>query len=273
MRVTLATQPGSMGRPNEDFVAATSTAAVVLDGLSAPEELGTGCRHDTPWYVSQLGTGLLGNITAADPAIPLREVLRSTLAEVTGRHETTCDLAHPGTPSSSVVAIRLAPVRLDYLVLFDSTLLLDGPGGVTRVCDDRVLRFAHTEREATRHHRIGSPEHRAAVCRLVAAEREHRNAPAGYWVAGALPDVVDEAFTGSVEEGAVTSAALLTDGVTCLADDYGVTDHPGLLGMLRERGPVEVIAAVRAAEATDPDGIRWPRYKRGDDATAAVCVL
>lgn len=91
-----------------------------------------------------------------------------------------------------------------------------------------------------------------------------------WWrAAGGDVDPVDE----QRGRGVGTFDLLHLDGVTCLADDYGVTDLRGLLNMLKEGGPAEVIAAVRKAEATDPDGIRWPRFKPGDDATAAVCVF
>jgi len=38
-------------------------------------------------------------------------------------------------------------------------------------------------------------------------------------------------------------------------------------------GPEAIITQVRAAEASDPDGQRWPRGKRHDDASAAFCHL
>ena len=37
--------------------------------------------------------------------------------------------------------------------------------------------------------------------------------------------------------------------------------------MLAAPGPGELITQVRAAEATDADGARWPRLKASDDAT------
>jgi hypothetical protein len=33
------------------------------------------------------------------------------------------------------------------------------------------------------------------------------------------------------------------------------------------------VRRIRAAEASDPYGERWPWYKTGDDATAAVCLF
>jgi hypothetical protein len=46
-----------------------------------------------------------------------------------------------------------------------------------------------------------------------------------------------------------------------------------LLALLDENGPDELLRQVRAAEAADPEGRRWPRTKRGDDATAVYLVL
>ena len=58
--------------------------AVVLDGLSAPDGTGTGCRHGTPWYVSQLGPRLL--TLAADPACSLVDALAEAIRQVAGLH-------------------------------------------------------------------------------------------------------------------------------------------------------------------------------------------
>jgi hypothetical protein len=42
---------------------------------------------------------------------------------------------------------------------------------------------------------------------------------------------------------------------------------------MQQHGPKEVISRVREVEHADPIGIRWPRYKRSDDATAALCLM
>jgi len=34
-----------------------------------------------------------------------------------------------------------------------------------------------------------------------------------------------------------------------------------------------LIARVRDAEQSDPDGVRWPRFKPSDDATAIFCTF
>jgi hypothetical protein len=111
------------------------------------------------------------------------------------------------------------------------------------------------------------------VQELVAAQRRHRNQPGGYWVAGAKPEAAHQAVTGFRPLDQVSRAALLSDGVSCLADLYAVVDWPELLGSMQQHGPAHVISRVRGVEEADPTGTRWPRYKRSDDATAAFCLL
>jgi hypothetical protein len=61
--------------------------------------------------------------------------------------------------------------------------------------------------------------------------------------------------------------AVLTDGAARAVHPFGLLDWPNVLDLLEKSGPNEVIRMVRAAEATDVDGARWPRNKQCDDAT------
>jgi hypothetical protein len=158
--------------------------------------------------------------------------------------------------------------RVEYLLLFDSVILLDGPSGLTVLTDRRVDAFAQHEYLATRDQLIRSPAHQFRVQELVAAQRRHRNQPGGYWVAGAKPAAAYEAVTGPRPLDQVSRRALLSDGISCLVDLYAVVDWPELLDSMQKHGPAYVISRVREVEDADPIGTRWPRYKRSDDATA-----
>jgi hypothetical protein len=272
VEVSFASWPGSLSKANEDFVAASPSVAVVLDGLSAPPPLGTGCLHGTPWFVAQLGAQVMSaTITAGGE--PLPDLVASAIARVADSHADTCDLHHPGTPSSSLAVLRERDQRVEYLLLFDSVIVLDGPSGVVVVTDRRVDAFARQEDLATREHPIGSPAHQQGVQDLVAAQRRHRNRAGGYWVAGSKPAAAYQAVTGSRPHHQVKRAALLTDGVSCLVELYAAADWPELLDSLQQHGPTHGISRVRELEDADPSGSRWPRYKRSDDATAAYCLL
>lgn len=272
MRASFVTSAGSALKPSEDFLAVNPRVALVLDGLSSPPELGSGCRHGTPWFVAQLSGFLLREATSR-PDTSLADCTGQAIADVAALHRDTCDLTHLGTPSCSVAIVRDGPDRVDYLSIFDSVILLDGPGGLLAISDLRVDGYAQQEHQETLRHRIGTPEHQQAVSRLVAAQRPHRNVPTGYWVAGAIPEAAHHAVTGSVPRSGVSRVAILSDGASCLAEDYRQTDWTGLLDQLETDGPEAVIAAVRRAEATDPLGERWPRYKASDDSTAVFCTF
>jgi hypothetical protein len=176
--VAFETAAGSVSKPNEDFVAASPSVAIVLDGLSAPPALSTGCAHGTPWFVARLGSELLSSATT-EPDQPLQEVLAAAITSVADLHGHTCDLDDPGTPASSVTIVREGDQGLDYLVLFDSVIVLDGPSDLKVVTDRRVDAFAQAEESAIREHPIGSPAHQARVAELVAAQRRHRSQPGG----------------------------------------------------------------------------------------------
>jgi len=272
VHVSFATCPGSVTRSNEDFVAVSPSVALVLDGLSAPPALGTGCIHGIAWFVAQLGTLLMSAATTVHEE-PLQDLVASAIRRVADSHAHTCDLEHPGTPSSSLAILREQGQEVEYLLLFDSVIVADGPSGLTVVTDRRVDAFAQQEHLATREHPIGSREHQDRVQDLVAAQRRHRNQPDGYWVAGSKPVAAYQALRGSWPRDQARRAALLSDGVSCLVELYALMDWVELLDALEQHGPTHIIRHVRQLEDADPTGTRWPRYKRSDDATAAFCLF
>jgi hypothetical protein len=85
--------------------------------------------------------------------------------------------------------------------------------------------------------------------------------------ARAAPQIAASATTGTIDPSGLRGVALLSDGATRITDRFGLLGWPGLLGVIRDQGPDGLIARVRAAEATDPAGERWPRSKKTDDAT------
>jgi hypothetical protein len=99
------------------------------------------------------------------------------------------------------------------------------------------------------------------------AELAVRNQPGGYWVAASDPNVVTQALTGKVALKGLLRTAVLSDGAARIVVPFGVVDWAGLLDTLDENGPHEVVRRIRALEAADPEGRRWPRNKRSDDAT------
>jgi hypothetical protein len=159
------------------------------------------------------------------------------------------------------------------LVLGDTTILLEESAGIRVVTDDRLEHVAAVQHGAMHEHATGSADHAHRFADLVTEQRRHRNHPDGFWVASTDPDAARHALTGTVPRHGLRRVAVLSDGATRLVDRFGLLDWPGFLDILAEQGPDALIQQVRAAEASDPEGRRWPRGKRHDDASAAFCHL
>jgi hypothetical protein len=259
MRMALATSAGK--GDNEDFVAAVPNAVVLLDGagISGIEEI---CCHGVAWYTHRLGGALIGRLSREDGR-DLRAILADAIEEVTDGHRDTCDVTDPSSPSATVVMLRVAGERADYLVLSDSFLVLEHEGGATRVITD--------EREVAIRHRVtapmlaavkDTPEYDQARAEAIKGFRASRNQPGGFWVAKNDPRAADEAVVDSVPTTDLASATLLSNGASRVVDRFGLTDWPGVVAMLGNEGPAEVIHKVREAEAEGDH----------DDATIAYCT-
>jgi hypothetical protein len=242
MQTTFATDPGSPGRPNEDYAVCGPDWAVILDGATPAPGVDSGCVHDVPWLVRHLAQGITGELVAG--VLPLADILATAIITTCRDHARTCDLSNPDSPSSTVAILRARGGFLDYLVLGDSPVILRrSDESVVRVADDRTDHL---------------PGGRPYSVELV---REHRNKPGGFWVASTSPQAAYEAISGSAE--GIDSAAMLTDGATRLADRYGMS-WANMLAILEHQGPTALIRRVREAENARPP----ESGKVHDDATA-----
>ncbi|WP_098960243.1 protein phosphatase 2C domain-containing protein [Pseudonocardia sp. N23] len=275
-----ATAQGSSDKPNEDWVGMSASAVVVLDGLSSgpgpaqAEGTGAACVHGTPWFVAQLGARLLA--FCANETKSLALCLREAISAVVELHSETCDVLSPNAPTATVAVVRIASTgdRVEYLVLADAAIIIGGPNGeATVLTDERVEAVAKEQKEAVLRAQIGTPEHDAAIAELISIQKPLRNSSHGYWVAGADPNVADEAISGQLVLRPGDSIAAVTDGVSRLVDLFGKATWAGLLSRLSSDGPDAILAQVRELEMNDPVGKRWPRYKMSDDATAAVLSI
>ncbi len=263
MRIVTATEPADASKASEDWILAEPDLAIALDGATARTD--TGCRHGIAWYAAKLGSAITDRST--DPGRDLKAVLAGAIAGTRDQHR-DCDLDHPGTPSAAVGIVRPRGVLLEYLVLGDVTLLLDTVHGLNVITDDRVDQTAIEQRADAARYPFGTAEKQAALLRMKHAELAVRNQPGGFWVAAADPAAADQAITGSLPAREVRRLALLTDGAARAVVLFQLMDWRGLLDVLAKEGPSHLIGRVRAAEMSDHEGIRWPRNKRCDDASA-----
>jgi hypothetical protein len=268
MRVEMATEPAYPGRPNEDFVGATATGVVLLDGAGIDPPY-AGCKHGVAWFAHQLGGHLLAGMddTSRDLATILAEAIEATADQ----HAGSCDLSDPNAPSATVVMVRPAADGVEHLVLADSVLVLvDRDGAVQTICDEREALVGRAYRSDLDAAAIGTQEHTEARRSYLRAMSSHRNQRDGFWVAAANPDAAKHALVGCTSR--LRCALLLSDGASRLVDRFHLATWVQLLAIAESQGAGEVIRRVRDAESTDPGGRQWPRGKARDDATVALAT-
>ena len=215
-------------RTNEDLVVAADRFVLVLDGATRAPGVDTGCIHDVSWLVRQLGSQV-ADVLLNDAGIALADAVASGIERVRSRHGGTCDLDNPDSPSSTVALVRLGSASLDYLVLADSAVVLrSADGAITAVVDDRLDHLPDFSLETV---------------------RKSRNSAGGFWVASTNVDAAYEAICGSAPLDGLDSVALLSDGVTRLAERHGWSWSELLDLLATDLGPSKAVQAVRDADA------------------------
>jgi hypothetical protein len=268
-QISASTVPGSPNKPNEDWYGLTPNMAIVLDGVTSPPTMNSGCIHGVPWYVSNLGAQLL-SFASANPLRALRDCLADGINATANLHRQSCDVNHSGTPSATVVMTRFDGGELEYLVLSDSTLLIDAGDRIQVRTDKSLDRIARAERARVSEVAIGTEDHAGAVRDMVEVQRQWRNRDGGYWLAAADPAAAAHAISGNLGLDQVERAVLLSDGASCLVDVYKAESWRGLIKRATADGPTAVIERVRAIERGDTEGSRWARFKPSDDATVVI---
>ncbi|MCF6524662.1 protein phosphatase 2C domain-containing protein [Streptomyces sp. JJ36] len=280
MRIETVTEPGDPGRPNEDHVSAVLPASgaggavVLLDGVTPPAG-GDGCVHGVPWFTARLGGALL-ELSGSRRDLTLTECLAEALARTAGAHRQTCDLSHPRTPQSTVVAARWDEQEVEHLVLSDSALLLESPGGAVHpVLDNRLDRLPPDVtglRDRVRALPRDAPERVTAAAEYARAVEALRNAPdgRGFHTAAADPGVARLALTGRTPRSGVRALLAVTDGASRWVETFRLGGWADLFALVRADGAATLLRRVREAESADPEGARFPRGKCHDDATVLL---
>jgi hypothetical protein len=271
MRVAAATVPGTAIVPNEDAVCFSERVAVVVDGVTSPAGLETGCNHGTPWYANHLASQVV--TSCSDDRLNLRQALSVAISRVAELHGDSCDLTADGTPSATLAVVRQRESHVEYLVLSDATIAIEADGAVEIITDDRLAALLAEARRAVQNAPANSETRAQRLRELVSAQRKLRNVPGGYWLAGAVPEAAEHALTGSVPISRSLCIAAMTDGAARLVDTLAACTWPDALALLHAAGPEAWIGRVRELEGTDPDMVRWPRYKVSDDAALAFCTF
>ncbi len=142
--------------------------------------------------------------------------------------------------------------------------------GATAESEAREAGGAAAVRVADPAERLRAPE---SLARLRAG-RARYNQPGGPFTLAPDPAFVAGVRTARVALKTPAHALLMTDGFAALELRYGDIGAAAFVAAAREEGLVRLALRLRhIEEELDPAAVRFPRWKRSDDATAALVAI
>jgi len=271
VKVAMASSPGHLPHPNEDFVGAVPGAVVLLDGagIRGTEYI---CYHGVEWYSHTLGSALLSRLSRQSPGTP-KAVLADAIDEVANSHRRTCDIANPSSPQATVVIVQFAEATTNFLVLADAFLILESSDGPPEVVTDP--REVANRVECTQQLNgllPGTPPYDVSRKAAILELQARRNTRDGYWIAKDDPAAAAEAVIGSTPLATLRSATPMSNGASRFVEPYRLADWSATLHLLRTSGPDALLARLRDAEADPATPVTpLPGSSASDDATVAYC--
>jgi len=269
--------PGDPAKANEDAFGHGGNAALVIDGATP---LGEGLMpgpSDAAWIAQFGARRLMAHLKDGDGA---RKALRATLAdaqksfEALRRHEPEEMWQMPCASMMLAVADQSG---VEFLWYGDCAAIIkqgDAPVAVVGETFDKRATEARRAQALAKEKNL-SPAAGLSRAEFIGSLRASRNRinSGQDWLFS--PDVKAAAHVSRrvIKIRPASEILLLTDGFLALASDYGAYSADSLMAGALSEGLAPLGGELRAIEAGDSGGDRFPRFKKSDDATALLLKL
>jgi hypothetical protein len=269
--------PGDPAKANEDAFGHGGNAAVVIDGATP---LGDGLMpgpSDAAWIAQFGARRLMAHLRDGDGA---RKALRATLGDTQKSFEAL--RRHPPeemwqTPCASLMLAVAGDSAVEFLSFGDCAALIQPEGGAVVVVGETFdKRAAEAERaQAIAKEKNLSPASGLSRPEFIGTLRAARNRinAGNTWLFSPDVKAASHAARRLVQAVPGTRLLLASDGFLALASDYGAYSADSLMQAAVEKGLKALGEELRAIEAGDAGGDRFPRFKKSDDATALLLRL
>lgn len=267
--------PGNPKKPNEDAFGFAANAAVVLDGATAVADPLMPGESDPAWLSNFGARRLLAHIREGKaPEAAVRAAMEDANHSFAAlrRREPKETYEYP------FASIMLAVEQGDGIAALsfgDCTALVKREGEpvqiIGRAFDARANEARHVSQLAkAKGVAPASGFDRPTFLPALRNARNRINGEKGPWLFG--PDLrgTDHIAQAHVTAPKGTIILLASDGLLSLASDYNVYSADELVAAAISRGLKALGEEVRAVEEADPMGIKFPRFKKSDDATAVL---
>lgn len=271
--------PGKIGRANEDRYGYNEVSAFVVDGATGlgERQFMPGFGSDAAWIAAFAATRLKNELTAdADMAKVIRGIASDAFEVFTA---TAGEQPRYAWPLAALAALRIIPGGCEFIGLGDSVVYVLPDEGEAMTLT-AIPSAAENEQAAARLHiervggigvsgsAIGDPQ----TLERLRRGRERQNTPNGsVWSLGLVPDTADHLVRERISIPNGATAIVCSDGLADLVSLYKRYDAASLVQQALEVGLPALVAELRHLERElDPDGLTYPRYKQCDDTTAIL---
>lgn len=266
-------------RINEDIVCSTDTYGWVIDGATGLNNKNlTGTDSDAFWFVNEWNEYLKESIT--DSSRNIKEIVSSGIEFISNKFHQIIEQVHPDKidlPSASIVIIRVNDNKMEYFLLGDCTLIIQNASGESLVHKQYLLEkldgIAKAEvLKLIRDKGMKFSEAKQKISSLLIKHRLLKNTPEGYWTLEFEKEAVEKSLWGSVDLEECQKVLLMSDGFSAIFDSYSYTNKDNIISLIEEQGLQRACSIIRAIENEDSEILRFPRFKKSDDASAVFFI-
>lgn len=272
---------GSASRPNEDAAGGNATCAFVIDGATGLGGKSIVGLHgsDAAWLAQFAQSSFEQSVR---PGREMTEIVRdfnARAANVVNEAAHALPIEPWNLPIAGFQMVRVEDEGLFTYGLGDCRLFLLGNDGA--VFDASALEgAADAEREGARQalaHTGGFSAHQALADEPMVRDELRRrraaynNPGSGVWTLGVEPEAASHLASEALHPALPATGLLCSDGFAALADQYMRYSPAEFVAAARESGLSALLDELRRIERVeDPDGLKYPRFKMSDDATAVL---
>jgi serine/threonine protein phosphatase PrpC len=266
--------PGDPAKANEDSSGHDTKSAVVIDGATPLGDSLMPGPSDAAWIAQFGARRLMAHLRDGDGA---RKALRATLAdtqksfEALRRHEPQ-EIWQ--TPCASMMLAVPGDGSVEFLWFGDcAALIKQGDAAVTVIGETFDKRAAEAQRaQKVAKEKNLSPAagiNRPEFSAVLRAARNRINS-GDTWLFSPDAKAAAHASRRVVKVTPGSILLLSSDGFLALASDYGAYNADTLMAAALDKGLAAMGDELRAIEAGDAGGDKFPRFKKSDDATALL---
>jgi hypothetical protein len=258
---------------NEDAAGINEYGAWLLDGATGLSgTVLTNEKSDARWYTKWWGNYLSNSLKKN---LPLTEIIANGICHISAefdkaiKHKPCSKLDYP---SSSIIVLKWHERHIEYFSLGDSPIIIQIKDDIKEITDKKVLaldkKVFNAMNKVIQKNNISAWEAKTMIMPMIKENRMMYNTERGYWILGFDTSAVGKAAQGIIKVTEPTKILMASDGFSALVDKYHAIDKEDFISWVEEKGLCKLYDYLRTVENDDNFGIKFPRYKKSDDASA-----